>query len=270
MITRIKLTDLKGIGFTGANFVNLIRPETFWADGTAEVLADPSTIQQAILLQRGGWYHPYYNDEAKLGELIQALPATPDPRFTALPTGLQPLTARHWPQLHYNPHSVIEYDPERDSGFVRSQRVEILDQTDLPHLLKHQPYLDEYGGAPYLAHRLDTTWSLGIREAGELAAWVIVHDDGSIGFLRVMPAYRRRGLARELFRELAHRVIATGNRAISHVSHYNLASIAFFERLNARAIATVAWVRVRAQTQIAALEAGDFDTPAHASSECLT
>lgn len=63
----------------------------------------------------------------------------------------------------------------------------------------------------YLLSRLP--YSLAIREDGELAAWGLVHEDGSIGTVYVEEKYRRRGLAKVITQELLRQNVSVLEKA---------------------------------------------------------
>ena len=50
----------------------------------------------------------------------------------------------------------------------------------------------------YIRDRIERGVSAGIHESGELVAWIMTHDDCSIGVMHVLDAHRGRGYAHEL------------------------------------------------------------------------
>ena len=72
---------------------------------------------------------------------------------------------------------------------------------------------------------------LGAELEGQLAGFIGVHEEGTIGLLEVLPAYRRRGLAEALEAALIRRQLERGRLPYGHVKVGNAASEALQKKL---------------------------------------
>lgn len=72
---------------------------------------------------------------------------------------------------------------------------------------------------------------LGGMVDGELAGFVGIHQEGAIGMLEVLPAFRRRGLAEALEREIISAQLERGCFPYCHIRLGNQASVALQEKL---------------------------------------
>lgn len=81
-----------------------------------------------------------------------------------------------------------------------------MDDSFLPFLRHHYTAMD----GDYLQDRLQAGAILGAFVNGCPAGFIGEHDEGSIGLLEVLPAYRRRGIAAALERRAANRLLSQG------------------------------------------------------------
>lgn len=105
---------------------------------------------------------------------------------------------------------VLEY---REPEFIMKTNRYILDlntPTDQPKIkapkidMKYASYMYEnsdykaYISEEYMMDRLDKDISAGIVVDNTLVAWGFTHDDGALGFLHVLPEYRKSGYGLEI------------------------------------------------------------------------
>lgn len=92
-------------------------------------------------------------------------------------------------------------------------------------------YHPEDDEAAYLRSRMETGQLWGLFEDGQLAAFIGVHHEGSMGILEVLPEYRRRGLAMALEGWLIRWHLERGWTPYCHVYENNPASHALQKKL---------------------------------------
>lgn len=68
---------------------------------------------------------------------------------------------------------------------------------DAEYIFHNSKYKD-YTSIPYITSRIENGVAIGIYEGDKLIAWLMTHDDGAIGFLNVLPEYRKKGYAYDL------------------------------------------------------------------------
>lgn len=96
-----------------------------------------------------------------------------------------------------------------------------LDSKDLPLVLEHYRLINEQ----YVTDRLMEGTMIGVEVDGQLAAFIGEHDEGSMGMLEVLPAYRRRGLGFELEKVMCNRLLGQGRKPYCQVEQGNEASL---------------------------------------------
>ena len=100
-----------------------------------------------------------------------------------------------------------------------------LDESFLPFLRERYTMMS-VSGTPYLLGRLRAGVMFGALIGDEIAGFVGMHEEGSIGLLEVLPAFRRRGIARALESFQANRPLGQGRVPYGQVEPGNAASLA--------------------------------------------
>lgn len=77
----------------------------------------------------------------------------------------------------------------------------------------------------YIVDRLANGCIYGAFIKDNFAGFIGIHDEGSIGFLEVLPEYRRQGIATILLSFMIDKVKASGNIPFSFIYHENTASL---------------------------------------------
>lgn len=113
--------------------------------------------------------------------------------------------------------------PERPGFELRT-----LDETFLPFLMEHYTHADDEA---YLLDRLRVGVMVGAFDRGRLMGFIGMHAERSIGFLEVLPAYRRRGVAYALETHMVNVVLAEGRVPFAQIVVGNEASLALHRKL---------------------------------------
>ncbi|XP_017471424.1 PREDICTED: uncharacterized protein LOC108362791 [Rhagoletis zephyria] len=99
-------------------------------------------------------------------------------------------------------------------------------------------------GTQYIVERnIKYNLTLGAyhHDSGELCAWVLYSELGTIAFLYVKAPYRRRGLAEVLVRQLCRALADQDHDAMAHIEDTNEASTKLFTKLGFQAIEYNYW-----------------------------
>ncbi len=129
-------------------------------------------------------------------------------RFSALEEWVLPLVARGRPLPYYVPADQfilpdsVHFDPPQEN-------IEPLIPQDIETVIRHMTFSADHLRS-IIEDRIAHGVTAGIRRKGNLIAWSMTHKDGALGFLGVLPEYRRQGLARELSIYLIGKVRARG------------------------------------------------------------
>ena len=105
---------------------------------------------------------------------------------------------------------------------------------------KYQQFLSK----DYLLKRLEYGGGFCIEQDGLQAAWVMTHDDGSIGMLQVVDEYRGRGFARMLINAMAIKVRQKGRPVFAHIEPGNKPSLNLFGSLGFEVKGQLTWARI--------------------------
>ena len=112
---------------------------------------------------------------------------------------------------------------------VPAAEVRPITEEYLPLCAAH--YHPEDDEAAYLRSRMEAGQLWGLFEDGQLAAFIGVHHEGSMGILEVLPEHRRRGLAMALEGWLIRWHLERGWTPFCHVYEDNPASHALQKKL---------------------------------------
>lgn len=99
-----------------------------------------------------------------------------------------------------------------------------LKREDADYIFNHAKYKD-YTSVGYIQERINLGPALGIVRDDKLVAWLMTHDDGAMGFLHVLPEYRRKGYAADLTYELIRRLRSKGDIPFVHIEETNTQSM---------------------------------------------
>lgn len=93
----------------------------------------------------------------------------------------------------------------------------------------------------YLAKRLELGGGFFIEQDNQPVAWVMTHDDGSVGMVHVLDQYRGRGYARLLVQAMAQKVRQKGRPVFAHIEPVNFPSLSLFRSLGFEVRCKVTW-----------------------------
>ncbi len=147
--------------------------------------------------------------------------------FSATPTRFCRAIRKNWRgpdagrRLWYN-HCYLYVLKRGRLVIDRTHHVSRLLPGDAPMIARSWPY---GRSADQILRRIENGPGYCIRRKGEPVAWGLTHDDGSMGFLHVVEAYRGQGMARTLTTALARRLLNIGVQPFMYIVTGNSASI---------------------------------------------
>ncbi len=112
------------------------------------------------------------------------------------------------------------------------------------HIFTHSDY-QKYTSIDYIEDRLQKGVSTGIQLDGQLVAWGFTHDDGALGFLHVLPDYRKQGLGKQVLLSLIHQRKAQRQPVFCNIVPDNLPSINLVEKIGFEFDRFVNWVKLK-------------------------
>lgn len=118
-----------------------------------------------------------------------------------------------------------------------------IDQTLVGYIYQNSAYKD-FTSEQYIAERLSRDVSAGIWMDEKLAAWGLTHDDGSLGFLHVIPEFRGKGLGEAVFRALLYAKQQEKKPVFVNIEPKNKQSANLLEKIGLEFDRTVSWIKL--------------------------
>lgn len=103
----------------------------------------------------------------------------------------------------------------------------------------------EFTSVDYIKERIEKGIGLGIHEDGKLVAWIITQDDGAMGFLTVLPEYRRKGYGFELTLAMIKRVRDAGDLPFVHIEEDNQKSMNLALKMGYVKDSLIHWIKLK-------------------------
>lgn len=118
-----------------------------------------------------------------------------------------------------------------------------LSSNDAEFIYKSSNYID-FLSIEYTKERIINGISSCIRIENKLAAWAITQDDGAIGFLHVLPEYRRKGFGRGITLDMVCKVRNAGMLPFVHIEEDNYKSMRLALSLGFKKDRVVNWFEI--------------------------
>ncbi len=190
----------------------------------------------------------FATDTDAASRVLAEVPRNQRMQFRATPGRFIPLVRRLWhgpdrsSEVWTNPCCQFALlDPGR-LQVCTGPRISRLTLADADTVVRHSPYNRR---ADYVRARILAGPSCGIRRRNELVAWGLTHDDGSMGFLYVLPEYRGKGLARALTTALARKLLRRNIRPFMYIVRDNRASVSLTSSMGFERCGTLYWFGTR-------------------------
>ncbi|MBM7614057.1 GNAT family N-acetyltransferase [Alkaliphilus hydrothermalis] len=138
------------------------------------------------------------------------------------------------------------YFPEDKPLPALRLKAEALKPHEAEYIFNHYDY-KQFTSVEYIVERINKGVALGIYEGEQLVAWVITHDDGAIGFLTVLPEYRRKGYGYDLTIAAIEKLRQLGEVAFVHIEEENIRSISLAEKTGFVKDRMIHWTKLTAK-----------------------
>jgi 8-oxo-dGTP diphosphatase len=103
----------------------------------------------------------------------------------------------------------------------------------------------EFTSVDYIKERIETGISGGIFEDEKLVAWGLTHDDGALGFLHVLPDFRRKGLGSEIVKYLINKKRSYNEPVFANIEPDNIKAINLVEKLGFVFDREIYWIKIQ-------------------------
>lgn len=115
---------------------------------------------------------------------------------------------------------------------------------DAKYIYEHSDY-KKYISLDYIVDRIKRGIALGLYDRGGLIAWILTHDDGAMGFLNVLPEFRRKGYGTEITTALIKRIREKGGIPFVHIEKENVKPLNLALKMGFKIHKNVNWVRIQ-------------------------
>jgi 8-oxo-dGTP diphosphatase len=102
----------------------------------------------------------------------------------------------------------------------------------------------KYTPLEYIIDRIKRGIALGLYDKGGMVAWILTQDDGAIGFLNVLPEFRRRGYGTDITNAVIKKVRERGGIPFVHIEESNVNSINLAKKVGFIMDKNVSWLRI--------------------------
>jgi ribosomal protein S18 acetylase RimI-like enzyme len=188
------------------------------------------------------WVYASSSDPAELGLLARRLSGGDD-YFAAIEPWMVPILRRDR-EIAWSLPMVRFTLPDRAALPEIDGATEALTPGDASVVYEHSDYA-EFISLDYARSRILAGPALGVREHGVLAAWGMTQDDGAMGFLHVIDAYRKKGYGRRITIALAAELRRRDRLPFAYISEANHGAIALVTALGFERGEAVRWFRLR-------------------------
>ncbi|MCK4806335.1 MAG: GNAT family N-acetyltransferase [Candidatus Aegiribacteria sp.] len=115
---------------------------------------------------------------------------------------------------------------------------------DVQYLHENSIY-QSFSSPDYIRERIQRGPGAGIRESGQLVAWILTHDDSAIGFLHVLEAHRKKGYAYNLTVHMIQQLRQRGRIPFVQIEESNIKSISLAQKLGFKETYKVNWLSLK-------------------------
>ena len=119
-----------------------------------------------------------------------------------------------------------------------------LNTTFVDYIYYHSDY-QAFISKDYIADRIKRGLSSGIIDDGKLVAWAITHDDNSLGFLHVIPEYRRNGYGTDVVKSLIIKKRKEHKSIYANIEPTNNNSLNLANRLGFIFDRNISWIKLK-------------------------
>ncbi len=177
----------------------------------AEIYVDDENGIKGILVRNGFFYSLYTEQEDILNHFLDKI--SQDQDYIGFSGVHRPVTEmilkrfrldwRNPCDIYYLP--VERYDPGLRKNPTQPVRLEDAEIVDKFYTFRSETSLEQIKKDISLRH------SSAVYVNGEIASWVLTHDDNSMGIMYTREEYRRRGFAVDVTIDLAGKIIKSGH-----------------------------------------------------------
>jgi 8-oxo-dGTP diphosphatase len=119
-----------------------------------------------------------------------------------------------------------------------------LDISMVAYIFNHSDY-KAFTSKEYIKERIEQGLSAGIMEGDTLVAWALTHDDNSLGFLHVLPDFRRKGYGTDVLKSLICQMRKENKQVFLNVEPTNLNSTSLVNKMGFVIDRKISWIKLK-------------------------
>lgn len=139
----------------------------------------------------------------------------------------------------YLPDETAIRPPAHDDCSIRELTV-----LDTDWMYAHYIY-QESAGIDYFKERIEKSGGLGVVKDGQLVGWLLTHDDGALGMLHILDAYRGHGYAELLTYRMCEKLRCQGILPTLAIKPDNAASMGLARKQGFVEDRIIHWLRLK-------------------------
>jgi GNAT superfamily N-acetyltransferase len=174
------------------------------------------------------WLYICCTNEQELN-LIKSKLTEQDKNFGAIEEWMIPMLAEG-KEIEWELPTIQFYLPEHAEIAKPEIETTSLSIADAKTIYENSEYKD-FLNNEYIESRIQNDISVGIYEKKKLVAWVLIQDDGAMGFLHVLPEIRRKGYGLQVTLALIEKVRQACKLPFACIVQNNVKSINLVKKL---------------------------------------
>jgi GNAT superfamily N-acetyltransferase len=119
-----------------------------------------------------------------------------------------------------------------------------LDISFVDYIFDHSDY-KAFTSKEYIKERIEKGISAGIVEGETLVAWALTHDDNSLGFLHVLPDFRKKGYGKDIVKSLIYQKRKENKLVFLNVEPTNMNSMNLVNKIGFVQDRRISWIKLK-------------------------
>lgn len=188
-----------------------------------KIYVDDENKPSGVLVNDGYFNYMYTNNDSFLDTVIKEIfQRKGEYGFSAVKPDIAKKIKEKYEVKWHNPCVLYYHDQDIDIDCIKTD-VRRLEPEDAKEVDKYYTYRDE-NSIYDIKHSIENRETSCIYKDGELASWLLIHDDNSLGPMYTKKEYRKEGYAVDVTLDLVNKIRNLGKIPFLHIVEDNVAS----------------------------------------------
>ncbi len=220
MIKRVNATDALMDFLNRNKVVNLNITGIIENEEDAEIYSDSEKEPHGVVVRNGYMNYIYTEDDNFLDEALETLFKEGFFGFSGLYRPLAEKIRKRY-QVHWESRCALYYYPEKDIDLSNIKTpVSTIDIKDAETIDEFYTYRNE-DSLEAIKKNIKNRDSSAIYVNDEIASWVLIHEDNSMGIMYTKEKYRKLGYAVDVTFDLIAKILKSGKIPFLQINDYN-------------------------------------------------